>query len=243
MSKRRAVLIGGSAKVAPAIARELAGRGYEIIVGFRSGRETAEVCMEISREKGVDARAMHIDLQEAASVESFSRELGEEPVDVLVHAAGAFEEADLKDTTEAMFLEHMRTNAIGPALLTERLRSRLAASDQRDGACVVFFGDIHAEMVPRPGATAYLTSKAATHALVRMLALDLAPTRVVGIAPGVVSWPDDWPVQRRQRYLEHVPLGREGTPEDVARLLGALVEDAGYVTGTIIPLDGGRHLR
>ena len=243
MSRRRAVLLGGSSSIGSAIAQELAARGYDLFIGFRHGLDAAEACAGIAREHGAQARTMHFDFQDDATTKALVKELGEDPIDVLVHAAGAFQEADLQDTSEDMFIAQFKANAIGPALLTSRLSRQLAASSQRDGACVVFFGDVHAEMVPRSGATAYLASKGATHALVRLLALELAPTRVVGIAPGVVSWPQDWPEQRREEYLRRVPLAREGVPEDVARLVGALVEDAGYVTGTIIPLDGGRHLR
>ena len=107
----------------------------------------------------------------------------------------------------------------------------------------MLFGDIHAEQRPRAGAASYLLAKSATHGLVKLLAVELAPVRVLGIAPGVVSWPDDWSAARREAYLREVPLNRAGTPEDVARLAGALLEDATYVTGVMLPLDGGRHLR
>ena len=98
-------------------------------------------------------------------------------------------------------------------------------------------------MVPRGGATGYLVSKSATHSLVKLLAIEMSPVRVYGIAPGVIGWPDDWPEERRKNYLTRVPLGRAGGPEDTVRLVRALVDHAAYVTGMVIPLDGGRHLR
>lgn len=243
MSRPRAILVGGASRVGLAVAKELASRGHDVIIGYRSGHEAAEACADAVRGNGVAASTHQFDLEDDASIRDFAELVGPEPVDVLIHAAGAFEEAALEDTSEQMFVEQFKVNASGPALLTAALRERLAASTSRDGACVLFFGDIHAEMVPRSGASAYLASKAATHALVRQLAIELAPTRVLGVAPGVVSWPEDWTQQRRLEYLQRVPLGREGTPDDVARLVGALVQDAGYVTGAVIPLDGGRHLR
>ena len=71
----------------------------------------------------------------------------------------------------------------------------------------------------------------------------MSPVRVYGIAPGVIGWPDDWSSERREKYLERVPLGRAGGPEDTVRLVKALVDHSAYVTGMVIPLDGGRHLR
>ena len=243
MSRSRAVLIGGASRVASAIVQKLAEGGHDIVLGYRSGKDAAEECAESARRHGVLASTYQFDLQDESSVLGFVDAIGSDPIDVLVHAAGAFNEAELQDTTQDMFLSQFKTNASGPAILTSALRKQLTASDHPDGACVVFFGDIHAEMVPRGGATAYLVSKSATHALVRLLAIDLAPIRVVGIAPGVVAWPDRWSQSRRSDSLQRVPLGREGTSEDVARLVAALVDDTGYLTGTIIPLDGGRHLR
>jgi pteridine reductase len=65
---------------------------------------------------------------------------------------------------------------------------------------------------------------------------------VNGIAPGVVEWPEGYPESEREKYLKRVPLGRPGTPEDVAKLVEFLVMDGSYVTGQIIPLDGGRSI-
>jgi pteridine reductase len=75
------------------------------------------------------------------------------------------------------------------------------------------------------------------------LARELAPDVTVnGIAPGVVEWPADYPEAERQKYLKRVPLGRAGTPEDVANVVKFLVTGGTYVTGQVIRLDGGRSI-
>ena len=76
-----------------------------------------------------------------------------------------------------------------------------------------------------------------------LLAVELAPVRVFGMAPGVIAWADDFDESRREEYLKRVPLGRAGTVEEAASLARALVESATYTTGIVIPIDGGRHLR
>ena len=63
-----------------------------------------------------------------------------------------------------------------------------------------------------------------------------------GIAPGVVAWPDDYPAEERAKYLRRVPLGREGTPQDVANVAYFLATEGSYITGQIIRLDGGRSI-
>jgi len=97
---------------------------------------------------------------------------------------------------------------------------------------------------PRRNLAAYNLSKAAATELVRTMARELAPeVRVLGIAPGVVAWPDDVPDDEIREYESRIPLGRSGKPADAARLVRFLISnEAAYLTGEIIRLDGGRSL-
>jgi pteridine reductase len=80
--------------------------------------------------------------------------------------------------------------------------------------------------------------------LARQLAVELAPkVRVHCVAPGVVMWPEDFSEEGKRAILERTPLGRAGTPEEVARLVRFLVMEATYLTGSTIAIDGGRALR
>jgi pteridine reductase len=89
----------------------------------------------------------------------------------------------------------------------------------------------------------YCASKAALSNLTLALARALAPDVTVNaIAPGVVQWPDHYPEQDRAKYLKRVPLDRTGTPEDVASLVHFLCTEGHYITGQILPLDGGRSI-
>jgi pteridine reductase len=96
---------------------------------------------------------------------------------------------------------------------------------------------------PWPKFMAYCASKAALWNLTLSLAKELSPEVTVnGIAPGVVQWPADYPAAEREKYLRRVPLGRAGTPEDVAAAVVFLCSQASYVTGQVLRLDGGRSL-
>lgn len=139
-----------------------------------------------------------------------------------------------------------RVNALAPLLLTKHLAPLLTRSAMPGGGCVVCMCDIHAMGRPRTDFAAYSMSKAALAEMVRSLARDLAPgARAVGVAPGVVEWPDEGhesDEDSQQAYLKRVPLERAGTPEDAAEMIRWLALEATYVTGQVIPLDGGRSL-
>ncbi len=107
---------------------------------------------------------------------------------------------------------------------------------------VINMVDILAER-PWPEYLGYCTSKAGLMNLTLGLARELAPhVTVNGIAPGVVEWPVDYPKAERVKYLKRVPLGRPGTPRDVADLVHFLSTEGRYITGQIIRLDGGRSI-
>jgi pteridine reductase len=102
--------------------------------------------------------------------------------------------------------------------------------------------DVGGGLVPWRGHAAYAASKAALVRLTECLALDLAPeVRVNAVAPGTVLWPEGYPAALRRTLVSRIPLGRTGEPDDVAAAVRFLA-DAPFVTGSVIPVDGGRHL-
>jgi pteridine reductase len=102
--------------------------------------------------------------------------------------------------------------------------------------------DVGGGLVPWRGYAAYCASKAALVRLTEVLALELAPAvRVNAVAPGTVLWPDGYTATRRRELARRIPLGRAGDPQDVADAVRYLA-DAPFVTGAILPVDGGRHL-
>jgi pteridine reductase len=159
-------------------------------------------------------------------------------LDLLVNGAAAFDGIPVEETDAAAFDAQMNLNARAPLLLVKALLPLL----RRSRGSVVNVADIGGGLVPWRGYAAYAASKAALVRLTECLALDLAPqVRVNAVAPGTVLWPDTYPAATRRRLTARIPLGRSGDPMDVAQAVRYLA-DAPFVTGAVLPVDGGRHL-
>ena len=157
-------------------------------------------------------------------------------MDGLIHNASLYEPdrpGDLKQSAD-----FWRIHVEAPLLLTHRLMPQLKASR----GCVITLCDILSRR-PMKGWLSYCASKAGLESLTIGLAKELAPeARACGIAPGVALWPADYPEADKAKYLQRIPLQRAGQPEDVARLVHFLLTEGTYLTGQIIPLDGGRSI-
>ena len=169
-------------------------------------------------------------------------------VDALVNAAGIIASAGVAETTDRAWDAMMDINVRAPFRL---IREAAASLVDRQGAVV----NVSSVAGPRafPGVAAYCVSKAAVDQLTRVAALDFAPkgVRVNAVNPGVVKTN----LHRRSgmeeaRYAEFLersktthPLGRVGTPEEIAGVIAFLVSPAsGWITGETVAIDGGRHL-
>jgi pteridine reductase len=236
----RLAVIGATSRVGRAVAEIFLERGWSLELTARDPDRIDPVIRPSCESATPRARCHALDLADADAVDRVTESIGSAPLDAVVVAGAPFEEMPLAEATADDFHYHAAAQLAGPARLVERLRPALAAATS---PAVALFGDIHARSRPRANATPYLVAKAGVEAMVGLLAVELAPIRVFGLSPGVVGWPEDWPETRRHAYLERVPLGRAGTPEEAALLVRSLLLDATYCTGIVIPIDGGRHLR
>lgn len=243
MSESRpvALVTGGAKRIGRAIVERLARDGYDVAFTYLSSDTEAKALVASLKAVGARGKAIRADLTkpEKASAaiyrvvdETFDR------LDVLVNNASLYEPSALADTgTEQI----RRLNAIhfeSPLLLSKQFEQRLQAAKGH----IVNMLDLLAER-PWPAYLAYCASKAALWNLTLGLAQTLAPDVTVnGIAPGVVEWPPDYPETDREKYLKRVPLGRAGTPEDVAAAVRYFCGDGKYVTGQVLRLDGGRSI-
>jgi pteridine reductase len=132
----------------------------------------------------------------------------------------------------------MDLNARAPLLLARALAPLLA----RSRGSIVNVADVGGGLVPWRGYAAYAASKAALVRITECLALELAPrVRVNAVAPGTVLWPDGYSAAQRRTLTTRIPLGRPGDPSDVAKAV-LFLADSPFVTGAVLPVDGGRHL-
>lgn len=225
---RVALVTGAGIRVGEAIARDLARHGWTVAAHYRSHRPrgfAAAFAGDLATPDGPARLAA--DLRGR-----FDR------LDLLVNSAGAFAAVPLAETDASVFDEQMDLNARGPLLLVRALARLLA----RSGGSVVNVVDVGGGLVPWRGYAAYAASKAALARLTECLALELAPrVRVNAVLPGAVLFPASYPAARRRELTRRIPLGRSGTPADVAGAVRYLAE-APFVTGALLPVDGGRHL-
>ncbi|MDB5323840.1 MAG: pteridine reductase [Phycisphaerales bacterium] len=236
-----ALITGAAKRVGRAIALQLAHEGFDIAFTYLSSQGEAQSLLTEITTQGRRAHAIRADLaQPEIATEEIHRAVTVEfgQLDVLVNNASLYLQADLQSTTSAII---HRLNAIhveSPLLLCQRFEPMLRAARGH----VINMVDLLAER-PWPQFLPYCASKAALANLTLGLARALAPEVTVnGIAPGVVEWPPDYPQGEREKYLKRVPLGRTGTPQDVASLIKFLVTEGSYITGQILRLDGGRSI-
>ena len=229
-------MTGGARRVGRAIVERLAADDYTVAFTFLSSQGDAR---ELERRiKGLAIRADLTQPQDAAAAIFAQLTARFDRLDVLVNNASAYKPGRLDETDVPLIRELMAVHFESPLMLCRQFAPLLRAARGR----VVNMIDLLAER-PWPEYLAYCASKAALANLTLGLARELAPDVTVnGVAPGVVEWPDDYPQSEREKYLRRVPLGRAGTPEDVAQLVHFLATDGAYITGQIIRLDGGRSI-
>jgi len=246
---RAAIVTGASSGIGRASARRLAADGFAVLAVGRDEAALAEVCAGIEQAGGraapcaADVTAAGAPAAILALVDAAFGGL-----DALVNAAGVIATGSVADTTDDTWDAMMNLNARAPFRL---LRAAAPALISRKGA-VVNVSSVNG-LRAFAGVTAYCVSKAAVDHLTRCAALDLAPAgvRVNAVNPGVtvtnLHRRGGMDEQRYAAFLERAktthPLGRPGTPEEIADLIAFLVSpQAGWITGETIAIDGGRHL-
>lgn len=244
---RLAFVTGAGIRVGRAIAVALADAGYDLLLhANRSRRPLDELAAELEA-RGVRTRTLTADLSSTDEVERLADELeraaedlqGASPsLDLLVHNAAIFERIPFADIRREDWRRMLAINLEAPFFLTQRL---LPLLERGEDPQVVHIGDVGGER-PVPEYAHYSVSKAGLLMLTRALAVELAPRiRVNAVSPGTVAFPPDFDEAARAEVLERIPMGREGSPEDIAGAVRYLA-DARYVTGQMIAVDGGRSV-
>jgi len=247
VSGKTALVTGGSRGIGLMIARGLVQAGARVIVSSRKSADVQGAAEELSALGDCHAIPADISTREGAHALAAATRERFPSLDILVNNAGAAWGAPIEEFPAAGWEKVLSTNVEGVFHLTVALLAELrAAASFEDPARVVNIGSINGLVPPPVENYSYSASKAAVHMLTRHLAKRLASDHVTvnAIAPGpfeskMMAWALDDPAAREE--LESgVPLGRIGRPDDVAGLTLFLCSRAGaYLTGTVIPLDGG----
>ncbi len=226
-------------RVGRAVCLALAGRGAHVGFTYLTSTAAAQETLARLRDLGVRAHAVRCDQRDPAQVEATVREIESAlgPVDILVNNAAIFRRTPLETATLEDWDAHLEVNLRGPWLFVRAVAPGMRA---RGGGVIVNLTDIAADR-PFPAYLPYSVSKAGLAALTRGLARALAPeVRVNAVAPGAVLWPDEFPEEQKQAFLAKTPLGRAGDPSDVAAAVLFLIEGSDFITGAVLPVDGGR---
>lgn len=249
LEHRRALVTGAATGIGRATALRLAADGASVVVNYIGDPSPAdEVVREIARTAaGAAAHAIEADVGVEADVARLYTEAAEAlggAVDLLVNNAGVEAPYPLEEMPLEEWERVLRVNLTGPFLCTRELVRALG-----DGpASVVMVSSVH-EIIPWPRFSHYCASKGGLKLFSQTIARELAPRgiRVALVAPGAILTPinreliED-PAKRREQE-EQIPLGRLGTPEEIAGTIAWLSgPEAEYVVGSTIFVDGGMTL-
>ena len=240
--EKTALVTGSSRGIGRAIAATLAREGWSVCINYLERRDAAESLLEELRGEGCRAIVCQADVsdraQVAAMVQKTEKELGE--ISLLVNNAGISHQALFQDTDDEAWNRLLAVNLTGsrntvmevlPGMISRKAGTIVNISSMwglRGASCEV----------------AYAATKAAVVGLTKSLALEVAPSgiRVNCIAPGCIET-DMVKVlgeETRAMLVEETPIGRLGTPEDIAALVSFLASDkASFITGQVITADGG----
>lgn len=234
------MVTGGARRVGRAIALRLARRGCHIALHHLTSKAEAQQTAAECRAAGGQCALIEGDLADPATaarlVEETLAHFGR--LDVLVNNASVFPRMTIDAFDLAEWQRTLQINLTSIMQLVHAARQPLRHAHGR----VINLCDV-ATTRPWPDHLAYITSKGALDTLTRALARALAPeVNVVGIAPGVAVWPEAYDQKLKDRLLQRIPLRRAGSEEDIAALVEFVLREGDYITGAIMPVDGGRHI-
>jgi NAD(P)-dependent dehydrogenase (short-subunit alcohol dehydrogenase family) len=234
-----ALVTGGASGIGEATCRELCAAGAQVVIADINIDPAMTLARTLDR-----ARAMQMDVTDAASIAAGFAQL--ERLDILVNNAGIGLVGDIQHTDEDEFSQVMRVNVHSVFLVTRAAIELLLAKR----GCIVNIGSV-AGLVGVKHRFGYCASKGAVIAMTRQLAVDFPKElRVNCIAPGTVQTPfvesylEKYHAHEKERVraelIARQPIGRLGTPEDVASLVRYLCsQEAEFINGAVLPIDGG----
>jgi 3-oxoacyl-[acyl-carrier protein] reductase len=243
LSGKVAVVTGASKGIGAAIAEELAKDGASVIVNYSASGQQAEGVVAKIKAAGGKSKAVRADVSKPAEakqlIEAAVSEFGK--VDILVNNAAVYDFLPLELITEAHFDRMFNLNVKGLLFATQ---AAAAAFGER-GGCIINIGSM-ASQTPPPGSAVYSATKGALDTITKGLAGELGPKKILvnAVLPGPVETEGtqsmaDWD-QFKSMLVPRTPLGRVGQPRDIATVVSFLAsDDAGWITGQIIPAAGG----
>ena len=240
--KKWALVTGGGKRIGATIAETLHNKGFNVAIHYNSSCGAADqLCAQLNAKKQDSSIAIGADLTNQDSLENLIPSLIEKTkrLDVLINNASTFYPTPIEKITLEDWENLLGTNLKAPLFLSKYAAKYLKQSQ----GIIINIIDIHSKK-PLKEHPIYSSAKSGLAMLTRSLASDLAPDiRVNGISPGLILWPENNPSEQvKNNILQQIPLKKIGNSEDIANCALFLIEDAPYITGEIIAVDGGRSM-
>lgn len=247
-SNKVAIVTGGGSGMGLEIAKRLVQAGAKVVIGGRNENKLQTASREID-ESGANVRIFAGDIAKPATaqglVDTAEREFG--GVDILINNAGVFNPKPFLEVDEREYDWFLDTILKGKFFMAQKAA---LAMKKRGGGAIVQTGSLWAlEAIGATPSAAYSAANAGVHALTKNLAIELAKDniRINTVAPAVVETPiyntfmsDEQVKETLPTFNNFHPLGRNGTPADIAEAMLFFASDnASWITGTILPVDGG----
>lgn len=239
LAGRTALVTGGARRVGAAIGAALHGAGANLVIHYRDSRAAAEALAErLESARPGSTALVQADLVDTASLSGLAARAAAafDGLDVLVNNASSYYPTAVGAITEAHWEDLVGSNLKAPLFLSQAAVPWL----RRRGGLIVNIVDIHARR-PLAGYPLYCIAKAGLEMLTYALARELGPeVRVNGIAPGAILWPESGvSEEEKAATVAAIPLGRTGSPADIAACALYLAGAGRYVNGQVIAVDGG----
>jgi acetoacetyl-CoA reductase len=244
MAERAAIVTGGARGIGRAVCERLAGAGYAVLVNCQTSLDAAEQLAADIRAGGGRAAVVQASIAEPGTgellAEAAMREFGR--LDVLVNNAGITQDVTMRKMTDEQFTEVIQTNLTGTHRVTRAVIDPMCeAGYGRIVTVASFVGQIG-----NFGQANYAASKGGLIAWTKTLALELARFGVTVncVCPGFTDTDmlRKVPERAAEHLLARIPMGRFGSPDEVAGGVLYLVSDGGYVTGSCLDINGGLRM-
>jgi pteridine reductase len=234
---------GAARRIGADIVRTLHAAGMDIVLHCNHSLAVAQALQqELETLRPNSVLLLQADLRQTQQIPEFVAKIAawRHRLDLLVNNASTFYPTPLADATEEQWDDLMGANLKAPFFLACHAAPML----RKQQGVVINLVDIHA-VRPLKKHSIYSMAKAGNAMMVKSLARELAPhVRVNGVAPGVIMWSESEASPTTQEaILRRVPLARPGATSDIANTVLFLYRDAGYITGQIIAVDGGRTVQ
>ncbi len=239
-----ALVTGSARRIGAVTVQTLHEAGATVVVHYRHSKTAAEkLAKKLNAIRSDSCLLQQADLDDVKGlpkmIDSIIKQTGR--LDILVNNASQFFPTPIGEVTEEDWDKLLGSNLKAPLFLSQASAPHLIKSK----GCIVNMIDVHG-FRPLKNHSVYSSAKAGLLMLTQSLARELSPSvRVNGVAPGAILWPENETTEMQaehQALLDKTCLKREGSPVDIAKAILFLVKDADYITGHVIPVDGGRLL-